>query len=188
MEKNYNFGLVYQKFSKKKLIISSLIKSLIFVFIAMLLVGYFLGYRIYNVMGYSSEPDIHYGSVVVDYKVPFKELKVGDYITWSRTGNSFVTHVIIEIDYENNSITTSQTNHFDDDGIVSPDTPIKYENVYGKVIFTIPKLGSVFVGIKNLILTGRSINILGIMTIVLTITAIQLFGSFIKKEYYIIKE
>ena len=188
MEKNYNFGLIYKKHDKTKVIISSIIKGLIFGLIAMLVAGFLMGYRVYSVMGWSSEPDIHFGSIVIDYKVPYKELKVGDYITWSRTGNTYVTHKIIEIDYSRDYIVTSQTEYGREDEEVDPDKPITYKNVYGKVVATIPEVGNILVNIRGLIFNNRTLNILGIMTILLTGTAIYLFGSLVKKDYYTLKE
>lgn len=189
MEKNYNFNLVYKKYNKTSVIISALIKGLVFGLLIMLLAGYLMGYRVFSVLGYSSEPNIHYGSIVIDYKVPFKELKVGDYITWSRSGRTYVTHQIIEIDYDNNSITTSQTDHFVEEGeTVTPDAPITYEQCKGKVIATIPEVGNILLSFKNLVLKNNTINILGLMTLTLIFTSYYLFKGLIRKETYTIKE
>jgi len=186
--KNYNFRLIYKKNKCIDWVVPSLIWSLLIGFLVMIVAGYFLGYRVYSVLGKSSEPDIHLGSIVVDFKVPFEELKVGDYVTWSRNGKTFVTHKIIEItskDY----IVTSQTDYYADEGeTVNPDSPIKYENIYGKVIFTVPEVGNIFLSLKNSIINKNGINILGIMTIVLVITAYYLFKRLLYVETFTLKE
>ena len=112
---------------------------------------------------------------------------MGDYVTWSRGGKVFVTHKIIEIQNEN-YIVTSQTDYFADEGeIVNPDAPITYKNIYGKVIFSIPLLGDIFLGIKNLILINNSINIIGLLNIVLTVVTYYLFKKLLHVETYILK-
>lgn len=173
--KNYNFKLVYKKNNNKQFLIRSLISSFVFALIIMLISGYFLGYRVFSVLGRSSEPDIHYGSIVVDYKVPLKDLKVGDYVTWSRSGNTFVTHKIISIDYDNDVIITSQTDYYSNGKPVNPDAPIKYKNIQGKVVLTIPYVGSIFLAFKNLVIYNNRINIIGIILVLLTFLTYYLF-------------
>jgi len=186
--KNYNFKLVYKKHNKKSWILPSVIWSLLIGLVITMIFGYFLGYRIFTVLGYSSEPDIHYGSIVVDFKVPFDELKVGDYVTWTRGGKTYVTHQIIEIaskDY----IVTSQTDYFAEPGeTVNPDDPIKYENIQGKVILSVPYVGDIIYGIRNMVVVNGQLNILGLMTIVLVITAYYFFKRLLYVETYTLKE
>ena len=119
--------------------------------------------------------------------MPYDELKVGDYVTWSRTGKSFVTHKIIEIsspDY----IVTSQTDYFSDGKEVTPDAPITYDNIQGKVIFSIPLVGEIIMGIRNLIFSNYQINILGLMTIVLVIATCYFFKRLLYIETFTLKE
>ena len=186
--KNYDFMLIYKKYNKKTEIIKSLLFALIFAILITLISGYFMGYRVFSVLGRSSEPDIHYGSIVIDYKVPFEEIKVGDYVTWTRTGNGFVTHKVISIDVEKREVTTSQTD-YGASGPVNPDAPVSYdENVVGKVIFTIPKLGSIFLDFKNMIITNKAINVLGIMTLVLSIYSYYLFKGLVTTKTFYLRE
>lgn len=189
MEKNYNFNLIFKKYNKTELIFKLLIKAVVFGLFVMLLTGYFMGYRVFTVLGWSSEPDIHYGSVVIDYKVPFEELKVGDYVTWSRNGAMNVTHIIISIDKANKTVTTSQTSYGREEGEeVSPDAPVTYDQIKGKVIATIPELGNIMLSLKNLVLYRGGINILGVMSIVLSISAYYIFKGLINKETFILRE
>lgn len=185
--KNYNFKLIYKKHNKTSWILPAIFWSLLFGLFISLISGYFLGYRVFTVLGYSSEPDIHYGSVVIDFKVPFDELKVGDYVTWTRSGNAFVTHKIIEIqspDY----IVTSQTDIFSDEP-VNPDSPITYKQIQGKVMLSVPKLGSLIYSVRGLILSSNGgINVLGLMTIVLIFATIYFFKRLLYVETFILKE
>lgn len=188
---NFNFGLIYKKYSKTKTIISSLAWSLLLGLIITIFVSYLMGYRVYSVLGHSSEPNIHYGSIVIDYKIPFEDLKVGDYVTWSLTGKSFVTHRIIAIDEENQTITTSQTDYYANiygDGTVTPDKPLTAKFYYGKVILTIPYIGQLFYYIRSLILTPyNTLNISGIFSIILAYLTAYYFSKLVSKKYFEIK-
>ena len=87
---------------KKKLNLLDIVKnSIIYLLIALIgtiVIGYFAGYTAIIVNGWSSEPDIPYESLIIDNKkTKFEDLKVGDFITWSRTGKSYVTHEIVAI-------------------------------------------------------------------------------------------
>lgn len=84
--------------------LSITLKSLLFAFILTILVGYLFGFRASLVIGGSSEPNIHYQSLVIDYKCSLEDLKVGDYITF-KSGSILTTHMIVAIagkgDFEN---------------------------------------------------------------------------------------
>lgn len=85
-----------KEFNLKKLI-SAILIDIIFALIGTIIIGYFLGFTGFVVVGWSSEPDIPIYSFVVEYKnTSLQDLKVGDYITWSRNGG-YVTHQIIAI-------------------------------------------------------------------------------------------
>lgn len=187
---NNNFKLIYKKYSKKKVVIKSLLGAILFGLVITIFAGFLMGYRVYSVMGHSSEPDIHYGSIVIDYKVPFEELKVGDYITWSRSGKSFVTHKIIAINEQEKKVTTSQTDYFlkPGDNPVTPDAPVGQKEIQGKVIATIPEVGNILMTFKNLIINNGRLNLLGVMGIVLTIASIYFFSKFLYVKTFYLKE
>ena len=132
------------KQNKAKFIIFTTIKSLVFAFIIAIVFGFVMGYKPILVNGWSAEPDIHYQSlIVVNQKIKATDLKVGDYITFSMTGQSYITHRIIEIDLDNNKIVCADnrynkaTGQIEDGGTqtFSPD------KVVGKVVFTSYILG-----------------------------------------------
>lgn len=69
--------------------------SILFAILFTIILGYLLGFRAYLVNGWSSEPEIPFQSLVIDYKVKFEDLHVGDYVTFSNDGKSFTTHTIV---------------------------------------------------------------------------------------------
>lgn len=79
-------------------IIGTILKSLLFAFILMLIFGYIFGFRASLVVGNSSEPKISKYSMVLDYHCSYDELKVGDYITFKTSGGGkvpYTTHQIV---------------------------------------------------------------------------------------------
>lgn len=113
------------------------LKSLIFSLILTILLCLALGYKFILVNGWSSEPVLKYQSLIMIHKVDATELQVGDYVTFSSTGEGMITHRIISIDLENDVIVcsanhyNSETGEIEDTG--APQT-LKYENILGKVV------------------------------------------------------
>lgn len=179
--KNYDFKLIYSKFNKTAHIAKFVLTIVALVLLSLVLLLYILGFRTFAVNGWSAEPYHHYGSLAIDCKVPFEELKVGDFVTWSRTGSSYVTHQIISIDAENRTVVTSQQPAFDPD--TTNDGNIKYEQIKGKVLFSIPSLGEFMIGVKSLVISngiGFRINVIGIMFIVSLIFCYSQFKSMVE--------
>lgn len=86
------------KNSKVKRILSNVIFSIVIAIFGTILLSYCFGFRAFLVKGWSSEPYIPYNSLIVDYKnTSFEDLKVGDFITLTNTGNHFITHRIVAI-------------------------------------------------------------------------------------------
>lgn len=130
----------------------ALIPSFLIAFVLMIGVGYLLGYKAILVNGWSSEPYLKYQSLIVTYKCKFEDLKVGDFITFTNTGKSYVTHQIVAIDYENDQIeckglqynsTTQQYEHQTDSQFM------KYKNVVGKVIYSNYIIGKTIFTLKG---------------------------------------
>lgn len=81
-----------------KQIIISILWSVIIAFILTLLLAYCFGFRAFLVKGWSSEPYIPYNSLIIDYQhSSLESLNVGDFITCTNTGTSYVTHRIVAI-------------------------------------------------------------------------------------------
>lgn len=197
--KNYNFMLIYKKYNKKENIIknSIVIFFLLVLFVIVLLYG--LGkFQILHILTDSSAPYHPAGSLAVEYKVDFNELKVGDFITWSNNkGKNFVTHQIVEIDRENKTVRTCQQRQKADgtmmtpeelllDNSVSKDEPKTESQYYGKVLFSIPKLGIYMSSVKELVISNSGFNVLGTMTLILVFLAYYLFSKLIYKQSYVL--
>lgn len=83
-----------------KTIISRIIWSIVFAFVGTVVCGMLLGFTGFVVLTGSSEPHIPTNSLIIDYKkTELKDLKVGDYITWS-FGKGYTTHKVVAIKYD----------------------------------------------------------------------------------------
>ena len=103
-------------------------------------------YNAYVVLTGSMLPEIDPKDVVVTKKVDGKDLKVGDIITFipsdSRISNIIVTHRILNKYYD--ATTNKYTYQTKGDANNTPDfTLAEDQNIIGKVIFKIPKVGYV---------------------------------------------
>lgn len=114
------------------------------VLLAILLVAVrLLGYNVYSILSGSMEPTYHVGSVIYVKAVDYRELAVGDPITFMLSEDTVATHRIVEVipDGEDPETlrfrTKGDANDSADAGLVH------YKNVLGKPVFTIPKLGYV---------------------------------------------
>ena len=117
---------------------------IIVILLAFLLVGVrVFGLKPYTVISGSMEPEYHVGSLVYVKKAGMAELDVDVPITYTINGGTVVTHRIIEVivDPDNPTsvkyITKGDANE-DPDG-----EPVRYENVIGRPVFSIPLLGYV---------------------------------------------
>ena len=81
-------------------------------FVATVLVSYLFGFRAYLVVSGSSRPDIPIQSLIINYKCPYSELQVGDYITFSLSGKSQTTHRIVAIKPEGEYFEKGELVHF----------------------------------------------------------------------------
>lgn len=130
----------------KKILI--VIKDIIFALLAMLVIYGIIGnisatseavfntvrYSNYTVLTGSMEPSISPGDYITVRKVDVNSLKVGDIITF-KMGDSIITHMIKSIEGEQ-IITKGTANNVVDD-------PITKEDVLGKYLFKISKMGYV---------------------------------------------
>lgn len=84
-------------------------------------------------------PDhIEVGDMVVAKAVDPTTLEVGNIITFMENGKTTVTHRIVEINDDGTFTTAGDAN----DGTIDQ-TPVKPEEIIGKVVLSIPKLGDV---------------------------------------------
>lgn len=108
------------------------------VVLAILLVGMrAVGLRVYTVLSGSMEPTYHTGALIYVKRIDPADLKVGDPVTFVLDESLKVaTHRIIEIDEENQCFYTKGDANDAPDG-----APVHFNNLVGKPVFTIPKLG-----------------------------------------------
>lgn len=120
------------------------------VILAIMLVGVRLfGLQVFSVLSGSMEPEYPVGSLIYVKKVDYKELKVGDPITFLLDKDTVATHRIIEvlIDEEDPS-TIRYFTQGDANGI--PDAKsVHYKNIIGTPVFMIPYMGYVSNYIQN---------------------------------------
>lgn len=113
------------------------------VLIAVLLVGMrVFGFHVYTVLSGSMEPNYHVGSLVYVKEASVDELKEGDVITFMlKSESDIATHRIVEVvpDEKDPGVIRYRTKG--DANNVEDATLTRYENVIGKVVFTIPYMG-----------------------------------------------
>lgn len=144
-----------EKEDKEKLSRASLVSDIIFYFamVAMVICAVlfsrgamgtqtFGGYQFREVLSTSMESVYPRGSLLLIKQVSVNDLVVGDDITFGRDSTNIITHRIVEIEenYEGSGkrafVTKGTENANKDTGVVLAD------NVIGKVVKGIPKLGS----------------------------------------------
>lgn len=120
------------------------------VLVAVALVGVrLIGLQVYTVLSGSMEPVYHVGSLIYVKDTDYRELEVGDDITFMLNETTIVTHRIVEIlpDTEDPTVLRFRTQ-----GIANKtadEVPVHFKNVLGKPVFTIPYLGYVAYYIQN---------------------------------------
>lgn len=122
-------------------IVTSILVGLV-ALLAVALVGVrLIGLNPYVVLSGSMEPTYHVGSLIYVKEVDYKELKVGDPITFMLSEDTVATHRIIEVFVDEEDPETIRFNT-QGDANDSPDgSPVHYKNIIGKPVFTIPYLG-----------------------------------------------
>ena len=138
--------------SRSRKILNSLTTIIVVmvVILAIMLVGVRLfGLQVYSVLSGSMEPEYPVGSLIYVKKVDYKELNVGDPITYLLDEDTVVTHRIIEVLIdEEDSNTIRFFTQGDANGI--PDAKsVHYKNIIGTPVFTIPYMGYVSNYIQN---------------------------------------
>jgi len=107
----------------------------------------FLNIDLYVVESNSMSPRIKKDDIVIVKKGYENErYKVGNIITFKRKNGEVITHRIKKIvlsDMQRSYVTHGDANIADDEEIV------KYENIIGKVIYVMPRLGDVMQLLKN---------------------------------------
>jgi len=101
----------------------------------------FLGIKTYVIISGSMEPKINIGDIVIakNIKNEEEEINVGDIIAF-RKGESVITHRIVKIEKDENGILRITTKG--DNNNTNDSESILINNIEGKIINVIPKIGT----------------------------------------------
>lgn len=126
-----------KKFKKIWNIFTSVL-VVIFIVLAILLVGVrIVGLTPLCVLSGSMEQTYRTGSLIYVKDISASEIKVGDPITFYLNGEKVVvTHRVIKVDKENQLFYTKG-----DANKTSDVSPVKFENLIGTPVFTVPNIG-----------------------------------------------
>lgn len=118
------------------------------VFLVVLLAFALVGVRLvglnpFVVLSGSMEPTYHVGSLIYVKEVDYKELKVGDPITYMVSEDTVVTHRIIEILPDEEDPDTLRYFTQGDANDAPDGSSVHYKNIIGTPVFSIPYLGYV---------------------------------------------
>lgn len=153
-------------------VISSIIMTIFLILVFSLVAArLFFGIQINAVATGSMEPDLPAGSLIFVKAVNYEDIAIGDDITFAKgNGSILVTHRVIYKSEQTKTLTTQ--------GIANnvADSPISYNDVKGKVVFSIPFIGYIVLFINTFI--GKIICI----AIVIAIILIMILTSFKNKR------
>lgn len=116
-----------------------------------------IGFRTYTVLSGSMKPKIKPGDVVVVSNKNKEKLKKNDIITF-KEDEDVITHRIVDIK-NNEYITKGDNNNFIDHFVVPS------ENVIGKVLFHIPKIGYAIEFLSRPLIAALGMVVLAILII-----------------------
>ena len=105
----------------------------------------FFGFKTYEIVSRSMEDTINKNDIIVVKKVDKNEINENDIISFDN-GNEIITHRIVEIENINGQTlytTKGDNNRFEDDEKIS------FEQIEGKYVFKLSKLGYLMNFLKN---------------------------------------
>ena len=103
------------------------------------------GFKIYIVVSGSMEPELNIGDVVIVKKTEKNNIMKDDIISYNENG-SIITHRIVEIKKAGNDtlyVTKGDSNNVNDN------YEVNYENIEGKLLVRIPKIGNIILSLKK---------------------------------------
>lgn len=124
---------------------------LVTILVVMLLIAGVLGVpqifgnKVYSVLSASMMPTYPIGSVVFVKKISTENIEIGDVITFKASGfDALATHRVTGINYDDKSFTTKGDNNNAEDIY-----PVEFENVIGRVYFSIPLIGHITANLRT---------------------------------------
>lgn len=160
--------------------ISSILVAAV-VLLAVALVGVrIVGLQPYVVLSGSMEPTYSVGSLIYVKSTDYKQLKVGDPITFLVSEDTVATHRIIEVLPDEDDPNTIRYFTQGDANDAPDGSSVHYKNIIGKPIFSIPYLGYV----SNYIQTppGKYVAISGCALLMLLVFLPDVFVKDEKKN------
>ena len=130
------------------------------------------GGQVYTVLSGSMEPTYKVGSLLVVMPKDYKELKVGDPITFVLAKDLVVTHRIVEIIKDTSDEEALWFNTKGDNNNSVDASPVYYKNIIGCPVLTIPFLGYLISFMK--VPPGSYLTI-GLIVVLLVIGLLPMF-------------
>lgn len=119
--------------------VSTFLITLVVMVAAILVAVRFCNFSLLNVESGSMYPYLGVNTLIAVKEAEFEEIETGDVITYVMNDQlTLVTHRVVSIDRADQTFTTKG-----DANNTNDPKPILYENVVGKVVFKIPKIGAV---------------------------------------------
>ena len=144
------------------------------VLLAVALVGVrVMGLQPFAVLSGSMRPTYEVGSLIYVKSVDYRELKVGDPITYMISQDTVVTHRIVEILADEDEPDTLYYFTKGDANEQPDGSSVHYKNIIGKPVFSIPYLGYVSAYIQNP--PGKYFAIAGAAALILLVFLPDLF-------------
>lgn len=143
-----------------------------------------LGIYVFNIISESMEPTLEINDVVVVQKCAPSRLQTGDIITFEQDGK-IISHRILDIIVEKGNIKFETKG---DNNKIPDSEKVEAEQVYGKVLFKIGKIGKVITYIQNI---RGLINMVILMVIIFIFVSLkdkQKINRKIKRKKYEIKK
>lgn len=156
-------------------IFSTVVVALV-VLLAVLLGGVrIFGFKPYAVLSPSMTPHYKVGSLVYVQKAEPNEIKKGEVITFvAGIDKTVVTHRVFDVDRTNGCIYTKGDANRDVD-----ESPVAFENVLGRVRFSIPLIGYISILLMNT--SGRYLILAGFFLLCVLLLLPEVIKTF-KKE------
>lgn len=144
--------------------LSGIILIVLALLAAMLIIPKVMGYEEMAVLTGSMEPEYPVGSLIYVKEKDPETLQVGDVITYRLSEDTVVTHRIVEIDAQAQTVTTKGDANESNDG-----QPVAFDLIVGKAEYKIPYLGFISMNIKT---PKGIIAICGILVVIILLTFI----------------
>ena len=124
--------------------LSGILLVVLAVLAGILIIPKVMGYEEMAVLTGSMEPNYPVGSLIFVKEENPENLQVGDVITYRLSGDTVVTHRVVEINKDEQSVITKGDANESNDG-----SPVPYSKIVGEAKGKIPYLGYISLNIKT---------------------------------------